>query len=194
MCVWEILSHVRFLTTQWTVAHQVPLSMDFSRLEYWSRLPFPPPGDLPDPGIEPVSLASPPVLTGRFFTTVPSGKPMIIFTGALYFLGCIPITAWYYPISTWRISVGIFFIKQNFFFLRLYSLLFLLFSLCSSNCIKFLLIYLQVYSCLENSMDYSPPGSSVHGIFQTRTLEEVAISSSRGSSWPRDWTRVSHIS
>ena len=48
--------------------------MGFSRQEYWSGLPFPPPGDLPDPGIELVSLASP-ALAGVFFATVPPGKP-----------------------------------------------------------------------------------------------------------------------
>jgi len=42
-----------------TVAHQAPLSVGFSRQEYWNRLPFPPPGDLPNPGIKPTSLASP---------------------------------------------------------------------------------------------------------------------------------------
>ena len=52
----------------WTVASQSSLSMGFSRHEYWSGLPFPPPGDLPDPGIEPVGLMSP-ELAGRFFTT-----------------------------------------------------------------------------------------------------------------------------
>ena len=57
--------------TPWTVAHQAPLSMGFPRQEYWSGLPFPPPGNLPNPGIEPVSLA----LAGRFFTTEPPGKP-----------------------------------------------------------------------------------------------------------------------
>ena len=51
----------------WTVAHQVPLSMRFSRQEYWSGLPCPPPGDLPDPGMEPTSLMSP-ELAGGFFT------------------------------------------------------------------------------------------------------------------------------
>ena len=50
------------------VAHQAPLSMGFSRQEYWSGLPGPLPGDLPDPGTEPMSLMSP-ALTGRFFTT-----------------------------------------------------------------------------------------------------------------------------
>ena len=56
-----------------TVAHQVPLSMGLSRQEYWSGLPFPPPGDLPDPEIEPASPVSP-ALAGRIFTTVPPGK------------------------------------------------------------------------------------------------------------------------
>ena len=51
-----------------TVAHQAPLSIGFSRQEYWSGLPCPPPGDLPNPGIKPASLISP-VLAGRFFTT-----------------------------------------------------------------------------------------------------------------------------
>ena len=50
--------------TPWTVAGQAPLSMGFSRQEYWSRLPFPSPGEFPDPGIEPVS----PTLPGGFFT------------------------------------------------------------------------------------------------------------------------------
>ena len=55
---------------------QAPLSMELSRQEYWSGLPFPPPGDLPDPGIEPVS----PALAGGFFTTEPPGKPTKYFT------------------------------------------------------------------------------------------------------------------
>ena len=51
------LSRVQLLATPWTVAHQAPLSMGFSRQEYWSGLPLPSPGDLPDPGIEPRSPA-----------------------------------------------------------------------------------------------------------------------------------------
>ena len=51
------LSHVRLFATPWTVAYQASLSMGFSRQEYWSGLPFPSPGDLPDPGIEPRSPA-----------------------------------------------------------------------------------------------------------------------------------------
>ena len=51
------LSRVRLFATPWTVAYQAPLSMEFSRQEYWSRLPFPSPGDFPNPGIEPRSPA-----------------------------------------------------------------------------------------------------------------------------------------
>ena len=51
------------LVTPWTVARQAPLSMGFSRQEYWSGLPFPPPGDLPYPGIEPESPMSPALQT-----------------------------------------------------------------------------------------------------------------------------------
>ena len=60
--------------TPWTVAGQAPLSMGFSRQEYWSGLPFPPPGDLPEPGIKPVS-PGPLAFAGRFFTAAPPGKP-----------------------------------------------------------------------------------------------------------------------
>ena len=67
----QFLSCVRLFETPWTVAHQAPLSMEFSRQEYWSGLPFPPPGDLPNPEIELVS----PALAGGFFTTEPPGKP-----------------------------------------------------------------------------------------------------------------------
>ena len=60
--------------TLWTVAHQAPLSMGFSRKEYWSRLPCPSSGDLPNPGIEPKSLASP-ALQADSIPTEPPGKP-----------------------------------------------------------------------------------------------------------------------
>ena len=53
----KLLSHVQLFVTPWTIAYQVPPSMGFSKQEYWSRLPFSSPGDLPDPGIEPRSPA-----------------------------------------------------------------------------------------------------------------------------------------
>ena len=61
--------------TLWTAALQACLPMEFPRQEYWSGLPFPPPWDLSDPGIKPVSLASP-ALAGRLSTIEPSGKPL----------------------------------------------------------------------------------------------------------------------
>ena len=57
-CLLNCFSHVQLYATLWTAVHQAPLSMPFSRKEYWSGLPRPPPGDLPDPGIEPMSLVS----------------------------------------------------------------------------------------------------------------------------------------
>ena len=69
-----MLSHVWLFATLWTVACQGPLSMDFSGQEYWSGLPFLPPGDLPDPRDQTLAPASP-ALTDGFFTTEPPGKP-----------------------------------------------------------------------------------------------------------------------
>ena len=62
------------LVSPWTVACQAPLSMEFLKQEYWSGLPLPSPGELHNPGMEPMS----PVLAGRFFTTEPLGKPDIM--------------------------------------------------------------------------------------------------------------------
>ena len=74
MCTW-VFSHsiVSHSLTPWTIARQVLLSMEFPRQENWSGLPFPTPGNLPNPGIKPTSLASP-ALAGEFSTTEPSGK------------------------------------------------------------------------------------------------------------------------
>ena len=74
LAVVQSLGSVQLFLTPWTVAPQAPLSVEFSRQEYWTRLPFPTPGDFPHPGIKPVSLASP-ALAGVFFTTVLPGKP-----------------------------------------------------------------------------------------------------------------------
>ena len=77
MCVWSVtsedevksLSRVRLFVTPWTVAYLAPPSMGFSRQEYWSGRPFPSPGDLPDPGIEPGS----PALRAAALTSEPPG-------------------------------------------------------------------------------------------------------------------------
>ena len=70
VCV-KSLSRVRLFATPWTVARQAPLSMGFSRQGYWSGLPFPSPGDLPNPGIEPGS----PALQADALSSEPPGKP-----------------------------------------------------------------------------------------------------------------------
>ena len=79
--------------TPWTVAHNAPLSMEFSRQEYWSGLPFPSPGDLPDAGIEPRS----PALHADFLLSNPPGNSVVklltntsFFTGPIISLGQIP--------------------------------------------------------------------------------------------------------
>ena len=125
-------SHVWFFATLWTVAGQAFLSMGFSRQEYWSGLPCPPPRDLPDPGIEPPSLRTP-ALAGGFFTTS----------------------------TTWEAQVKV--------------------------------LITNSWQTLGDPMDYSPPGSSVHGISQARILEGVATSFSRASSQLRDQIQVTCI-
>ena len=71
--VFLVIQSCPILWDPWTVACQAPLSLEFSSQEYWSRLPFPTPGHLPDLGMEPMS----PALAGGLFTTVPPGMPPI---------------------------------------------------------------------------------------------------------------------
>ena len=86
-----VLSHVWLFVTPWTVANQTLLSMEFSRQEYWSGLLCPPPGDLPNPGIEPTS----PALAGKFFTAPPV-KP------------CISLSKLYYLFRSWKLPITFF--------------------------------------------------------------------------------------
>ena len=72
VCVLNCFGRVQLFVTPWTVACQAPLSMGLSRQEYWSELPFPPPGDLPNPETEPTSPG--PCIEGRFFIPEPPGK------------------------------------------------------------------------------------------------------------------------
>ena len=83
-------SHVQLFTTLWTLALQAPLCMGLSRQEYWSGLPCPHPGNLPGPGMEPVSLTSP-ELAGRFFTTSTPGKSLGL---SLMLFGTIKAPDW----------------------------------------------------------------------------------------------------
>ena len=83
VCV-QSLSHVQLFATAWTVARQAPLSLGLSKQEYWNGFPYPPLGDLPDLGIEPVAPASP-ALQGEFFTIEPSDVEIHKITLLLYF-------------------------------------------------------------------------------------------------------------
>jgi len=86
LCVLIRFSRVWLFMAPWTVARQTPLPMGFSRQEYWNGLPFPSPGYLPDPGVEPGSLMYP-ALADEFFTTEPPGKPKTSYTEHLNIKG-----------------------------------------------------------------------------------------------------------
>ena len=99
MCALQSLQLCPTLCNPWTVACQAPLSVGFPRQEYWSRLPFPSPGDLPDPGIEPPSLMSP-ALVGGFFATSATGEavgcvfPLLLGQTETFWLGRIQSAPW----------------------------------------------------------------------------------------------------
>ena len=130
--------------TPWTVAHQTPLSMEFPRQEYWRGLPFPSPGNPPDPRSEPRRHGNPRIC---YFS--------LIHDDAVLFYITLPTDI--------------------------------------ANSFHIIVKVLVAQSCwtLCDPMDCSPPGSSVHGISQARILERVAISFSKESSLPRNWTQVS---
>ena len=82
-CVLGHISHVGLFATPWIVAHQAPLSTGFSRQEYWSGLPCPSPGDLPDPGIGPMSLSLVLQLAGGFFITSTTWEAQISVSSSI---------------------------------------------------------------------------------------------------------------
>ena len=94
MRVLSRFSRVQLFATPWSVDDQTPLSMGFSRQEYWSGLPCPPPGDLPDPGIEPASLMSPASAGGFFTTSTTGGNPPVLLPLSSYtgFRSSVPET------------------------------------------------------------------------------------------------------
>ena len=156
--------YVWLFGTLWTVACQTPLSMGFSRQEYWSGLPFPSPGYHPNPRIEPGSLAL--WADSRVPLSIPIWKVHFLslrYQHICYLLQLTQTTLNYY---------------LNYYLII--SIIVLVMCVCAQLC-----------PTLCDPMDCSPPGSSVHGIVQARILEWVAISYSRGSSQPRNQTRVS---
>ena len=115
-CMLSCFSRVQLFVTLWTVACQAPLSMRFSRQEYWSWLPCPSPGDLPDPGIEPVS----PALAGEFCTTITTWEDtcslFLFFFSSLNLLLLINVTDFRYILT----------VSLPFFSLAFAEILFLL--------------------------------------------------------------------
>ena len=89
-CMLSCFSHVPLFATPWTVAHEAPLSMGFSRQGYRSELPCPPPGDLPNPGIKTASLKSP-ALAGGFFTTSTTREAHFTHSGTPFQDSCLKI-------------------------------------------------------------------------------------------------------
>ena len=148
----------RFVTLG-TVTHPVPLSMKFSRQEYWSVLPCPSPGDLPRLWIKPGSFA----MQADSLPSEPPGKPLGKNTQRIF------------------LNMSIILEAHNV-------------SLSHYVTTKLACVHAQSCPTLCNPIDCSLPGSSVHGIFQARMLEWVAISFSRGSSQPRGQNSVSCIS
>ena len=146
--------------------YQLLCSWGFSRQEYWSGLPCPPPGDLPNPGIEPRS----PALQADSLLSEPPVKPKNTGMGSLFLLQGI------FPTQE---SNGVSCIPSGFLTdsTRKAQLTFMK---------KVKMLVAQSCLTLCNPMDYRPLGSSVPGILQARILEWAAIPFSRGSSQPRD--------
>ena len=112
VCAHSVVSNS---VTPWTVARQAPLSVGFSRQEYWSWWLFPPPGDLPDLGMEMSSPGA--ILAGGFFTTVPPGKPHMHM--CVYILFQILSIIGYYKILNivyCAIQKGLVYLINSFFY------------------------------------------------------------------------------
>ena len=162
----KLLSCVQLFVTPWTVAHQVPLSMEFSRQEYWSGLPLPSPGGLPNPGIKPRS----PTLQADALPFEPPGNPHKKTKQN-------PKCKCARPLENSARQAGV---RGQLTILSLSGKRWYVHAKS-----------LQSRPALCNPMDCSPPSSSVRRILQARTLERVVMPSSRGSSQSRDRTHIS---
>ena len=140
---------------------------------HWRRLPIPSPEDLPDPGLKP----------GRFFTICTTGKSLELKRNCSMNVSCSS-----YIILNLSINFWIWFSHKHLI-LKIFSILVIL----KDEGGMWSREVAQSCPTLCTPMDCSLPGFSVHGIFQAIVLEFVAISFSRGSSRPRDWTQVSCI-
>ena len=208
----------------WTVAHWASLSMGFSRQEYWSGLPCPPPGDLPGPWIKPTSPVAPALQADslqlwpdclhnwatfpfNLFTVEPPGKSKC---KQIEVLNPTSYSCWVsraksvtslYICLLWKwCNIHMYFIGL-LFWVRFYtwsaerstwhkaSAQEMLYAVW----LKVKVLFAQSCLTLCNPVDCSPPGSSIHGVLQERTLEWAAVPFSRRSWQPRDWTWVSCI-
>ena len=163
-------SRVLFFVTLWTVACLPSLSMGFSMQEYWNGLPFPSPGDLPNPGIEPGI----PHCSWILYHLSHQGSPRI--------LERVPCP-FHRGTSLPRNWASVSCIAGRFFTSWATR------EVCGCSISE----VSQSCPTRGDPMDCSPPGSSVHGILQARILVWVAISFSRGSCRLRDRTQVSFI-
>ena len=170
------------LCDPWTIAHQVPLSLEFSRQENWGGLPFPSPGDPPNPGIKPVSLVSP-ALASMFFTTVPPLRALILFMKAPSSWPNHPPPPKPHILIPVLLRLG--FENMNFGRHRHSSHRRYSNTLAAVPC-----------SALSHVWLFVTPRTATHqapGILQARILEWVAMPSFKGSSESRDNTYMSCI-
>ena len=164
------LSSVWLFATPWTIAYQAPPSLGFSRQEYGSVLPFPSPGDLPDPGIKPKRVAKESDTTKYIHTH--THKFSILFSFLLCIFKSFHFEKIKYTYKKLACSISL---KDNIF------IPFKETCVCAKS--------LQSCPTHDDSMCCSLPGVSVHEILQARKLEWVCMPSSRGSSPPRDQSR-----
>ena len=178
---WNDISHsvVSDSATPWTVARQAPLSMGFSRQEYWSGQSFSSSGNLPNPGIK---LKSP-TLQADSLQSEPPGKPIpVLYIHAIV----LP-----FRFHIWIISYSICLYIGNIsfsFMAKLYPILWTCVCVCGTCSNRFSSV---LTFC--DPMDCTMPCCTIHGVFLMRILEWVAMLSARGSSPPRDWTHISCI-
>ena len=181
--------------TPWAVVCQAPLSMGFSRQEYWSGLPCLPPGDLPNPGIKPASLRSPALADGFLATSANWEAPHSLDK-------CNSKYSEYHITLARKAVVKKSTSNKCWSVWRKWTLL----PQCAvdgnanwyrhyiEECVCARVLLPQSCLTLCDPVDCSPPGSFVHGILRIRILQWVAMRSSRASSQPRDWTCISYVS
>ena len=111
-CTLSHFSRVQLSVTPCTIAHQAPPSMGFSRQKYWSGLPCPPPGDFPDPGIEPLSLTSS-ALAGGFFTTSATWEDLLDkIRDCKDPSGVTCLRRWFPSVLSFRLYLGHFLLEE----------------------------------------------------------------------------------